>query len=590
MKVVCDIEANGLHPDRIFCVVCKEVETGEVHVFLEHNEAEFKEFAAGVTQWIGHNFIDYDSYWLNRLWNVGISLDTILDTAVLSRLFNKTWMERVKGVEKLRQTRNRHRLKDWGEFFNYPKGDYTDFSKYTPEMLEYCKRDVDLNLKVYHHLLKEGKSFSKRSVQLEQNLQWILSRQMRSGFKLDIPKAEALLAHCTDRATTIEGEIQKDFPPLPKLVKEYVPRLNKDGVTHNRPSMGPLKEVYGYGYDGDPYSAIEWVPFNLRSPPQKVARLEGWWKPYVRTKSGKSFAVCEENLATLRDDAPQSIKNLAIHATYVSRVDAVKSWLDNVEEDGRVRGYIEHLGSWSGRMSHSGPNMANVPGVYDKQGRLQLVGRECRECWTVEEGNVLVGTDASGIQLRILAHYLNNPRYTEAVLTDIHTFNAKILGCTRSVAKTFIYSWLLGAGVAKTAAILGCSTAEAMKKREQFIRLTPGLEEFLNEKTAAAARGYYRGLDGRLVYLPNDHLALTAYLQNGEHVIMGMANILWDNWARKRGIKFKQCATVHDEWQCEVEAGRAEEFGKLQEYSFVKAGELLGMNLPLAGESSAKLG
>jgi DNA polymerase-1 len=585
MKVICDIEANGLTPDRIFCVVCKEVTSGKVHVFLEHEQEKFKVFAAGVTLWIGHNFIDYDSHWLNRLWGAGIALDNIWDTLVLSRLFNRTWMQKTKEGDKLRQTRNRHRLQDWGEHFGYPKGDHDDFTKFTAEMLEYCKRDVELNFRVYKQLLEEGKDFSTFSIKLEQHQQWILSRQMRHGFKLDVAKATTLLAECKHKVAEIEAAIHRDFPPLPELVKEYSPPLTASGV-HHLGRMGPLKDEYGFNYHGDPYSAIKWVPFNLRSPPQKVARLEGWWKPYVKTKSGKSWKVCEENLATLDPQAPQSIKNLAVHATLVSRVDAIQSWLDNLEDDGYVRGYIEHLGSWSGRMAHSGPNMANVPGVYDKQGRPQLVGKECRECWTVGQGNVLVGTDASGIQLRVLAHYLNNEEYTKAVLTDIHTFNAKILGCTRDVAKTFIYSWLLGAGVAKTAAILGCSIGEAVQKREEFVKLTPGLQEFMNEKQAAAARGYFRGLDGRIVYVPSNHLALTAYLQNGEGVVMRMANVLWDRWARQRGIQFGQCAMVHDEWQCEVEATRADEFGKLQEHAFVKAGEILKMNLPIAGESA----
>jgi len=474
------------------------------------------------------------------------------------------------------------------EYIEGGKLDFNDFSTYTPEMLEYCKQDVRLNLAVYKRLLAEGKDFSTKSISLEQQQQGILCRQMRSGFKLDKTKAEKLLDTCKARASAIEAEILQDFPPLPKQTREYHPRLNKDGATHAKNTLGPLADSYGFGYDGDPYSGLTWVEFNLQSPTQIVKRMEGHWEPTDMTPKGNP-KVSEKNLATVKDTAPQSVKNLALYRMYTSRISMIEQWLEALGDDERVRGRVIHIGSWSGRMAHQSPNTANIPGIrHGTEGILLgqegAFGYECRSLWTVAEGYKLVGTDASGIQLRVLAHYLNNREYTQAVLEDIHTFNATILGCDRPTAKTFIYSWLLGAGVAKTAEILNCSTAEAVVKRERFVKLTPGLEEFMHEKSRAVDRGYYRGLDGRIVYIPNEHLALTAYLQNGEGAVMRMANVLWDRWARQRGIKFKQCAMVHDEWQCEVEAGRAEEFGQLQEHSFVKAGELLNMNLPLAGE------
>jgi DNA polymerase-1 len=621
MKVICDIEANGLTPDIIFCVVCLDVETEKMYVFLEGDQEKFKAFATGVTGWIGHNFIDYDSYWLNRLWGTAIGIDSITDTLVLSRLFNRSW----ETDGKLKQARSKHGLAAWGESMGYPKIDFDDFTRSSQEMLDYCKRDVRLNYKVYQQLLCEGKDFSKQSVQLEHYQQWILSRQMRNGFKFDMPKAKALLATCTDRASEIEAEIQADFPPLPKMVKTYEPKLNKDGRTHNKASMGPLRDTYGFGYDGDPYTAINWVDFNLSSPTQVVKRIKDYWKPVEFTPKGNP-KVSEKNLETVTADAPKSVKNLALYRMYTSRMSMLDQWIEGAEkyDDNRVRGRVIHIGSWSGRMAHQSPNTANIPGIktiniskfaraqgcpidrafeilglnetdyhiYYEDGDtcVKLLserggfGYECRELWTAGHGNVLVGTDASGIQLRVLAHYLNNEAYTKAVLTDIHTFNASILGCDRPTAKTFIYSWLLGAGVAKTASILGCSTAQAVKKRERFVQLTPGLQEFMNEKQATALRGYYRGLDGRICYVPSDHLALTAYLQQGEGAVMRMANVLWDKWARQRGIKFKQCAMVHDEFQAEVEEGREHELGELQVRSFQKAAELLKLNCPMDGE------
>lgn len=590
-RVVIDIETDGLQATIIWCVVCLDVDTKEEFVFLQGDSNKFRKFCEEVSLFIGHNVISFDAYYLNLLWGTSISVDKIFDTLVLSRLFCKYWEGFVDQI-KIISARSGHSLRDWGVKFNYPKIDFNDYSRYSDEMLEYCKQDVRLTLKVYRQLVIEGERFSKQSVQIEQHYQWILGRQERNGFKLDVTKAKNLLAICTGKRDALEASIRQDFPPLPRLVKTYQPRLNKDGVTFNKSSMGPLRDELGFGYSGGAYSLVEYVEFNLRSPLQKIARLEPYWKPYVKTPKG-NWKVCKENLATISDSAPQSIKNLALHAIYAHRCDMVggkNGWLAHLADDDRVHGRQTHLAGWSGRGSHSNPNMANVPGLTDKKtGEPQVMGKESRECWIAEKGKVLVGCDATAIQLRVLAHYINNPEYTKRLLSgNMHDFNAKVLQTPRSNAKTFIYAWLLGQGVAATAELLGCSMGAAVKKREQFVKLTPGLQEFLDEKQAAANRGYFRGLDGRIVYVPNNHLALTAYLQNGEGVVLRTANIFWDKWARKKGIDFKQVAMIHDEHQCECEPDRAGELGRLMAHSYVKAGEFLSMNIPLAGE--AKVG
>jgi len=680
-KVIYDIEANSLTPTRIWCVVAKDIKTDEVFTFLEDDKDKFLQFCKGVETFIGHNIIQYDNYWINKLWGTSITVDQTLDTLVLSRLLNTC--REIRGKIVLGRAKNKHSLQAWGDgqcadwyetevdivdetlspgftkledaialamkinadpsaeaslpvnewadleenyyledherspeswvvpikttrrevqkVNRYAKIDFHEFDKYTPEMLTYCRQDVELNHRVYLALKAESRGFSPESIKLEHALQDILCVQMRNGFLIDVPAAKKLLSKCTTKCKELEDQMQLDFPPLPKFKKTYTPRLNKDGITHNTGSMGPMKEHYGFQYGGDPYSSIEWVTFNLSSPIQVVERLKGHWDPIEKTDKGAS-RLSDKNIATIRGTAPASIKKIKQYRMYSSRCNELKQWIEGAEqhEDNRLRGRIVHLGSWSGRASHSKPNTANISSVSmrklnDGSGKKAPVlgeagnfGWECRSLWTVDRGNVLVGCDASGIQLRILAHYLNNPTYTKAVLDDIHDFNAKTLGVSRDDAKTFIYSWLLGAGVVKTSEILNCSVGEAVKKREKFVNLTPGLGDFLKLKTLYADRGWYSGLDGRKVYLPSDHLALTAFLQNGEHVIMALSNIYWTKWAKQREIPFKQCGYIHDEWQTETPTKYAEELGYLQEQSFVKAGKYLNLNCPLAGE--AKVG
>jgi DNA polymerase-1 len=205
---------------------------------------------------------------------------------------------------------------------------------------------------------------------------------------------------------------------------------------------------------------------------------------------------------------------------------------------------------------------------------------------------LLGGTDAAGIQLRVLAHYMNDPVYTEQVIEgDIHTFNMNALGrhCKdRPTAKTFIYAFLLGAGVGKIAEILGCNHREAGESMQNFYEKLPTLKRLKSEASRAASMGWMKGLDGRILRIGSDHLALSVYLQGGETVIMRLANVFWQKQAKKENINFKQCAWVHDEWQTEVVADQAQRLGEIQVQAIKDAGSFFKLNCPMDGE--AKIG
>jgi DNA polymerase-1 len=181
---------------------------------------------------------------------------------------------------------------------------------------------------------------------------------------------------------------------------------------------------------------------------------------------------------------------------------------------------------------------------------------------------------------------MNDPEYTKTLLEgDIHTFNKEALGefCKdRPTAKTFIYAWLLGAGQAKVAMILGCTVKQAGVAMDNFLRSIPALKELKRKAAMAAQRGYLVGLDGRRIKIESEHKSLSVYLQGGETIIMRMANYLW--FTNASNIKFKQVVWVHDEWQTEVEEDRAEELGKLQVQSIRDTGEYFNLNCPLDGE------
>ena len=553
-KIIWDIETDALDATVIHLLVAKFVGKEGYYIFREaENFRAFYEDNDDA-EWIGHNSIAFDSVVLSRLWGITIPLGKQSDTLVMSRLWEPTL--------------DSHSLEAWGNRFGEAKIPFKEFSVYSEEMKVYCKRDVKITERVYKHLNRMLTCFSMESIRLEHATQYIISEQIRNGFLLDKEVASDIYTGALTEANRIEEAVIKFFPPI--VTERYSEKTGKR-----------LKD--------------DVESFNLASPNQIVKRLdELGWKPTVQTKTGKSWKICQENLNTIPDSMPdgtpmpECIKDLKKWKILETRWKTAKDWLNRMDGDGRVHGQVIIPGTVTHRASHQNPNMANIPSITTERGLSGLFAYECREAWTVPRGFKLVGTDAAGIQLRVLAHYMNDSDYTKTLLEgDIHTFNKNALGeyCKdRPTAKTFIYAWLLGAGQAKVAQILNCSVRQAGEAMDNFLRSIPALKELKRKAAMAAQRGYLVSLDGRRIKIESEHKALSVYLQGGETVIMRMANFLWYTQAKKNKIKFKQTVWVHDEWQTETEESKAEELGKLQVQSIIDTGEHFDLNCPLDGE------
>jgi len=263
----------------------------------------------------------------------------------------------------------------------------------------------------------------------------------------------------------------------------------------------------------------------------------------------------------------------------------VQSWVDAIEIDGRVRGYVNPIGAVTGRMTHSKPNMAQVPASYSPY------GKECRKLWTVPKGYKLVGCDASSLELRMLAHYMNDSDYTEEVISgDIHSANQKSAGlATRDQAKTFIYAFLYGAGDEKIGTIVGGDRKKhysfiGRTVKKQFLDNTPALKSLRERVTTASKRGYLIGLDGRRIWVRSEHSALNTLLQGAGAIIMKKALVLLDEYAILKGIDYKIIGNIHDEIQSEVHEKDAKVFGEIAVMAIKKAGEEFNLNCPLDGQ------
>jgi len=324
---------------------------------------------------------------------------------------------------------------------------------------------------------------------------------------------------------------------------------------------------------------------------------------------GQKFArygwtLSEANLSTLPETAPAGGKRLAEWLTLEGRRSSLVEWLGHVKDDHRIHGSFAHIGAWTGRMSHRNPNQANIPAEFhgDPVSEVDKVKAkydgQFRALWCVPEGSWLVGTDAEGIQLRVLAHLMRSEEYVHAIVsgkkedeTDIHNLNRKALGMshiTRDMAKTFIYAFLLGAGNAKIAQILKVNQKEAGQAVDNFMESIEGLAKLKKKRIPEiASRGWFKGLDGRKVKVPNQHKTLAGMLQNGESTIMKHAALQWVHRAKRQWIDFKLVTWPHDEWQTEVTGTMrdAELLGEIQRQSIVDTGKNFNMICPLAGST-----
>lgn len=537
MRVILDIETNIAH-DKIWMCVTREI-GGDVQVWKE--ASGLQKYLDSCDLIIMHNGICFDAPVLKRNWNITMKQNQMCDTLVLSRLLSPS----LEGG---------HSLDAWGQRLGFAKGDFKDFdSGYSKEMEEYCIQDTLVTEKLYQHLTAEltRNKFDERSIKLEHNVQTVIATQETNGFKLNERAAVTLLATLQSKLVVLETELQNIFPT------KTTPRVSEKT---GKP-LKPLVEV-----------------FNPGSRKQIGERLiEKGWKPEKFTENGQPI-VDEGTLEGL--DFPEA-KAIAEYLLLQKRIAQIKSWLDVIQPDGRVHGKVITNGAVTGRMTHHSPNMAQVPSCGSPY------GEDCRDLWIVEKGYKLVGIDASGLELRMLAHYMKDDAYIyEVTQGDIHTANQKAAGLeTRAQAKTFIYAFLYGAGAAKIGKVVGAGAKEGQRLIDSFLENTPKLRA-LRENVAKVCKssGSLPGLDGRRLHVRSDHAALNTLLQGAGAIVMKQALVILDERLTKLGVDYKFVANVHDEWQIEVEEAYADMVGKLGVQAIEQAGRVLEMRCPLTGE------
>ena len=535
MRVAIDIETNLKH-NTIWCCSTYNLDTKEVKTWT--SAQDFNKFIQQAKLIIAHNGISFDYPVLNRVWKTSIRLSQVRDTLVMSRLSSPS---REGG----------HSLANLAKLVNRTKKEYDDFEGgLTDKMIEYCQEDVTICGELYLYLTQELRGFSEQSIELEHKVQAVITKQEKHGFKLDTVKAQCLLGQWKRRLSDIEEELQTIFPPIiTQRFSEKTGKQLKDDV-----------EV-----------------FNPGSRQQIAKRLiEKGWKPTKHTEKG---AVIVDESVLDGVDIPEA-KRIAEYLLIQKRVAQVESWLEFVSDERRVHGKVITNGAVTGRMTHHSPNMAQVPSSSSPW------GHECRDCWTVDDGKVLVGADASSLELRMLAHYMKDESYAKEIVEgDIHTKNQLAAGLeTRAQAKTFIYALLYGAGPAKIGKIVGGSAKDGQELISNFLRNTPALKSLREKVERLSEQGTLPGLDGRKLQVRSAHAALNTLLQSAGAIVMKQGLVILNSKIQQQKLNANFVANVHDEWQIECSQDDADAVGKLAVSSIKEAGEVLGLRCPLDGE------
>ena len=555
-----DIETDNLldKVTKVHCIVIQDTVTGEVTRYDPYRllRALAKLDEAEVIG--GHNVITYDLPVLEKLYGWKPKAK-VFDTLVATRLIWADLKDRDFVSRKVEpKLFGSHSLKAWGQRLGLLKGNYgqqeSAWDAYSSEMLEYCAQDVAVNCKLLE--LIESKDYPEEPMQLEQDMASLLFQQQVVGFPFDVEKAGKLYSQLSERKATIE------FDLVTRLEPTYIELKTKTKV----------------------------IPFNPASRKQIADRLQKrGWVPEDFTPSGDP-KVDEKILAGIKlPEAKLLTEYLMLNKRLGQLGNGKQAWL-KLEKAGRIHGRVNHMGAVTSRCTHSDPNVAQVPSAG------AAFGKECRELFHAPSGYSLLGADASGLELRCLAHYMyryDDGKYGKEILEgDIHTANQIAAGLeTRSQAKTFIYGFLYGAGNEKIGQIIGKGGTEGGKIKKRFLAKTPALSKLTKAvKAKVEAQGssaFLKGLDGRLIPVRSPHAALNTLLQSAGAIICKrwyktIKDLLVEEGLHNNDVSI--VAFVHDEVQIVVREGLEEKVGDITRQAIKRVQAHYGFKCPLDSE------
>lgn len=591
--LICDIETDGLDTRKcgVWLVCTKDIATGEKRTFhfnsynkdLRGDAVELQTYLNTCDKIIGHNIINFDMRILRRVvppFNPSIK---VIDTLILSRLFNfyrdgghslEAYAKKLGGVQKVEN-------EVW--------------DKYEPIIEQRCLTDVEINHLVYKEMIKEFNQLKQErfdynlAVKIEMKFAEHMALQETTGVAFDKEAAIKLQEQLTKQLEQLDFDIAGHLPPKVIRGKENYKVYLKNGEY-----AADIKKYWGEDYQivQGPFTKISWSSLNLNSSDQVKSYLFSLgWEPdtwnYKKDKITKkpieingryvktSPQITIESLETLKGVHGEAFKQ---RAKSKHRLDLITGLLEKLRDDGRLSAEMNTLGAATSRTTHR--IVTNIP----KNQPEVFLGKECRSLFIASPGRVLVGCDASALEARIFAHYINDYLFTKELLDgDIHSINRDIWNLPktpkgRQLAKNGFYALIYGAGKARLKQTM---ERDAETVRQEFEDAWPAYKILKNRVDIAARRGYIKAIDGRKVPVKVQYKALNYLIQSADSIIMKYALCL----ARKKAM-FKELPVInmHDEFVFETSPEYAESVGKILKESIIEAGKFFNLNCPLDGE------
>jgi DNA polymerase I len=653
-----DLETDGFvaTATTVHCASIRDVDTKEHWSYGpdQINEALVKLSEADVL--IGHNIQRFDVPMLKKLFNwdpkAGVA---IRDTMIIARVKFPNVKDtdgdlvRAGKMPAGKKYQGKHSLGAWGYRLGEHKGDYAQLRQaealaagitdpkalaryvwgtYTKEMHEYMDQDTATNLKLWEHLDPDNYSF--QAVELEHRIARVCDAIEVAGVPFDIKKGGELHARLITEKSVIENKLVEQFGSWSVPAEVLIPK--RDNKT-----LG-----YKKGVPVQKYREITFNP-NSRDNIAKVLKDRGW-VPKKFTDGGRA-QFDEEVLQSVVLQYPEmgGIDTYLMLEKRISQLASGKqAWLQTVKDDGRIHGVINPMGTATSRCSHFLPNLAQIPNSSSP------FGPECRELFYAPKGWKFLGADASGLELRALAHYLkplDGGKYVKTVLEgDVHWQNALAMGLVvgdrdkhnalhtllrEDGSKRFVYATIYGAGAEKCGEIIfdvlvkarrdcgpegaalyakffgeGQLKENALRNVGSRVRTNffKGIEGFSTLKDRIDHQverfGWLYALDERKIPTRSAHSALNFLIQSAGAILCKRwtCDAFEDLCSRYRlgpDGDFQFVLFVHDELQLLVREGLEKEIGDILTQHARASGEHYSFRCPLDstykyGESWAK--
>lgn len=603
--LVFDIETDGLLDDvtKIHCIALKIGGTEELYSGSQIPIALEK-----IQRWkglvIGHNICSFDLPALKKLVpNFKLHSEaTIIDTLLLGCILDPE-----AGILS---------LENWGEKLGIEqKVQHEDWSVYTHGMGRRCQSDCRINEKAFQHLAnKEHYALVAEALNLEQQVALIHASQSQYGVKFDIPKAIAFMKQLDKEKAQVEERVVKAgpwkgiIPAVAKKRQEEYRSETHDGIWPWRKD-GAYTKVTERWFEGTKlpegaYNKVTFEPFNPNNDEEVREVLLGLgWRPTewntVRDKMTGEVRVTspkltEDSFHTLPEGLGQDIalfNTLSHRRSWLLGKKKTSGALTKIRSDGRISSQAFTCGTNTSRYRHQGA-VCNIPRVTTKY------GREMRELFCVPKGRKQVGVDLSGIEARMLAHFLLNGNYTKAKETaalilspdkknDFHSFNAKQWGVSRDIAKNTLYALMYGAGNKKLAITAGKPESYGAKLKRDFYKAHPGIKELIADlETAYDRKRWIKGIDGRPLYIRQKNRLLNTLLQNAATIVFKRWMVELAQWSMRSEVKGKvsQIIAYHDELQFECSPEIAAQWADVCEGAAERIGRKMKLKIPIAAE------